>query len=136
MKGYIIRTIFTTGSAIIILALFNVIIGKNDIEANTILEILAANILINLGLTLRHKIEIRSIILEFIIDVGYIVAVLAVSGLIFDWFSVISIWLLVFMAAAIYTLVVITILAKTRKVTEEINALLQKRKEKETSIAP
>jgi hypothetical protein len=132
IKKTITNIMFTTGAALVILAVFSLLFGKEFYYAHVVLQIFAANIVINLGLFMLWKLEIRYMILEYLVDVGYIIAVLVVFGIIFDWYSTVPVWLLVVMAAVIYTFATIITITKFRKDTEEINELLQKRKENQT----
>ena len=135
MKNTITRILFTTCAAILILAVYMLIIGNEDIDIITIFQIFAANIIINIGIYFRFKIEIRKFFLEFLIDVSYIIIVLLVFGYIFDWHSYVPVWYLAMMASVIYIIAVITTVVKIKNDTKEINNLLLKRKEKNTNIA-
>ena len=135
VKKTITNTMFTTGASLVILAAFSALFGKEFNYAPVVLQIFAANIVINVGLFILWKFEIRYTILQYLLDVGYISAVLVVFGAIFNWYSEISVWLLVVMAAVIYALATIITLTKFRKDTNEINELLQKRKEKQGDSA-
>ena len=127
---------FTTGAALVILAAISTLFGVEINYAPAILEIFAANIVINVGLAIIWKLEIRYMIVEYLVDVGYTIAVLVVFGKIFDWYSSIPVWLLALMAVVIYTLAVIISINKSKKDTDEINELLQKRREKREDSAP
>ena len=131
IKRIITNIMFTTGAALVILAAFLVLFGAEINYAPVVLQIFAANIVINFGLFLLWKLEIRYMILQYLVDVGYIIVVLVVFGIIFNWFSTVPVWLLVVMAVVIYTFSTIITITKFRKDTDEINELLQKRKEKE-----
>jgi hypothetical protein len=135
VKKTITNIMFTTGAALVILAAFSILFGKEFYYAHVVLQIFAANIVINVGLFMLWKFEIRYLILQYLLDVAYIIVVLVVFGAIFDWYSGISVWLLVIMAVVIYTLATIITVTKFRKDTEEINELLQKRKEKQGDSA-
>jgi len=129
IKNIINFIMFVTGTALVILALFSLLFKVEINFVPTIFEIFAANIVIILGLFLRMKFEIRSIILEYLIDISYIIAVLVVFGLIFDWYSSISIWLLVIMAVVIYIFATIITLTMMKNDAKELNKLLQKHHE-------
>ena len=135
IKRVISNIMFTTGAALVILAAFSIIFGKEFYYAPVVLQIFAANIVINLGLSLLWKLEIRYLILQYLLDISYIIAVLVVFGAIFGWYSAVPVWLLVVMAVVIYTFAVIITINKSRKDTNEINKLLQKRKEKQNDSA-
>ena len=91
IKNIINFIMFVTGTALVILALFSLLFKVEINFVPTIFEIFAANIVIILGLFLRMKFEIRSIILEYLIGISYIIAVLIVFGLIFNWYSAIPV---------------------------------------------
>ncbi len=130
IKRIITNTMFVTGAALVILSVFSALLDVEIHFVPTVFEILLANILIILGLFIRWKFEIRNIILEYLIDISYIIFVLVVFGLIFDWYSAIPVWLLVAMAVVIYILAMIFSVAKINKDAKELNKLLQKRQKK------
>ena len=63
MKKIIVNIFYVTGALLVVLAIYLAIIGKETILVNNIFEILGASILINVGITLRYRIEIRNLIL-------------------------------------------------------------------------
>jgi hypothetical protein len=130
VKKIITNIMFTTGASLVILAAFSAFFGKDFYYAPVVLQIFAANIVINLGLFFLWKLEIRYMILQYLLDVSYIIAVLVVSGAVFNWYSTVTVWLLVVMAVVIYTFATIITLTKFHKDAKEINELLQKRKDK------
>jgi len=129
IKKIINEIMFVTGAALVILAVFSLLFGVEISFVPTIFEIFAANIVIILGLYLRGKFEIRNIILEYLVNISYIVAVLVVFGLIFDWYSAVPVWLIIAMAVVIYIFAMIFTAAKLKRDAEELNKLLQKRQE-------
>jgi hypothetical protein len=126
---------FVTGAALVILAVFSLLFKVEISFVPTIFEIFAANIVIILGLYLRGKFEIRNLILEYLVDISYIIAVLIVFGLIFNWYSAIPVWLLVVMAVVIYIFAMIFTVTKLKKDADELNKLLYKHREKQTDNA-
>jgi len=132
IKKKIMNIMFSTCSALILSAVFAVIIGYKAIYVHTVFEIFAANIVIHLGLIFTKKFECSYAILEYVLDVSYIIAVLIAFGLSFDWFSTIPIWYLVIMAVAIYAFGIYINIVRIRKESDELNKLLQKRKNKNT----
>jgi hypothetical protein len=135
VKKIINDIMFVTGAALVILALFSLFFGVEINFVPTIFEIFAANIVIILGLYLRGKFEIRNLILEYLVDISYIIAVLVVFGLIFDWYSAIPAWLLVVMAVVIYIFAMIFTVTKIKNDAKELNKLLKKHQEKQTDSA-
>jgi len=135
IKSIITNTMFVTGAALVILAVFSLLLNVEIHFVPTVFEIFAANILIILGLFLRWKLEIRNIILEYLVDISYIILVLVIFGLIFDWYSAIPVWLLVAMAVVIYIFAMIISVTKINKDAKELNKLLQKRQKKQADSA-
>jgi hypothetical protein len=129
IKKVINDIMFVTGAALVILTLFSLLLDVEIGFVPTVFQIFAANIVIILGLFLRGKFEIRNIILEYLIDISWIIAVLIVFGLIFDWYSAIPVWLLVVMAVVIYIFAMIFTVTKIKKDAEELNKLLRARTE-------
>jgi len=135
IKKIINDIMFVTGAALVILTVFSLLFNVEISFVPTIFEIFAANIVIILGLFLRMKFEIRNLILEYLIDISYIIAVLIVFGLIFDWYSAIPAWLLLVMAVVVYIFATIFTVTKIKKDAEELNKLLQKHQKKQTDNA-
>ena len=128
MKRMLANTMFTTGASLIILTVFWLFIGEKVFALVHIFETIGANVVINFGLFLRNKFEIKNVILEYMVDVSYVIIVLIVFSLIFNW-ELTPIWFLVAMAVGIYAFLVITTVAKINRDTKEINELLEKRRE-------
>jgi hypothetical protein len=135
IKDIITYIMFVTGCAMVILTIFSAVFNVGISLVPTVFEIFAANIVIILGLFLRFKFEIHNMILEYLIDISYIIAVLVVFGLIFDWYRAIPVWLLVVMAVVIYILAAIFTITKIKKDAEELNQLLKKHRENQTDNA-
>jgi hypothetical protein len=129
IKSIITDIMFVTGCALVILTVFSAVFSVNISFVPTVFEIFAADIVIVLGLFLRSKFEIRNMILEYLIDISYIIAVLIVFGLIFNWYRAIPVWLLVVMAVLIYLFAAIFTVTKIKKDAEELNQLLIKHRE-------
>ena len=132
IKKIIAYIMFVTGAALVILAAFSALFDVEIHFVPTVFEIFAANILIILGLFLLRKFEIRYIFLEYLIDITYTIAVLVVSGFIFNWYSAVPVWLLIAMAVLIYVLAMTVFIIRFKKDTNEMNELLQKRKKKQS----
>ena len=132
IKKIIAYIMFVTGAALVILAAFSALFDVEIHFVPTVFEIFAANILIILGLFLLRKFEIRYIFLEYLIDITYTIAVLVVSGFIFNWYSAVPVWLLIVMAVVIYILAMTVFIIRFKKDTNEMNELLQKRKKKQS----
>jgi uncharacterized membrane protein len=132
MKQTIVITLFTTGVSIVLSTVFLAVMGMYAVPIHTVFEVFGANIVINMGLLLTRKIECRSLILEYVIDISYIIAVLVLFGALFGWYSAVPVYALVVMAVIVYILTLIFSAAKIKKDTDKINTLLRKRREKES----
>jgi len=135
LKNIINYIMFVTGAALVILAVFSLLFNVEISFVPAIFEIFAANIVIILGLFLRMKFEIRNLILEYLVDISYIIAVLIIFGLIFDWYSAIPVWLIVAMAVVIYIFAMIFTVTKIKNDAKELNKLLLKHREKQVGNA-
>ena len=140
MKSDNIKRIITyifasTGAVLFLLTVFVMFKENKYINANTILEIIAANTVISTGLFFTHKIEFRYAIFEFLLDIGFMVAVIVLSGIIFDWYSLIAVWVPLVIVLMVYILFYLLDIIRVRRDIKEINKMLQKLKEKETKTA-
>jgi len=129
MKKIIVNIFYVTGALLVVLAIYLAIIGKETILVNNIFEILGASILINVGITLRYRIEIRNLILEHIVNLSYIIIVLLAFRAIFKWYNL-PIWFFILLGFIIYILSIVLIYIQDFKNKKEINELLKKRREK------
>jgi hypothetical protein len=140
MKSDNIKRIITyifasTGAVLFLLTIFVMFKDNKYINASTILEIIGANIVISTGLSFTHKIEFRYAIFEFLLDIGFMVAVIVLSGIIFDWYSLIPVWVPLVIVLMVYILFYLLDIIRVRRDIKEINKLLQKLKEKEDNTA-
>jgi hypothetical protein len=134
MKKTVVNTVATTGAALVALTIFALIIGGTSIYVHTILEILAANVVIHFGLFLIRKFESSYAVLAYFFDISYLIAVLVVFGVIFDWYSSVPVWVLVIVGLVIYLFGLFTNMVRIRNDIKEMDELLQKRKGKKGNI--
>lgn len=135
MKQIVLGVVFITGAVMILLAIFFMIFNIEAINVSNVLQIFFANIIICSGIFLINNILIRNIIVEYLMDVVFIIVVLISFGAIFDWYSIIPIWVLVCMAVVIYIFAVMSSITKILKDTKKINELLEKRRKRMKNIA-
>ena len=135
IKRIVLYVFTSTGAVVFLLAVFVMFQENKFITADTILEIIGANTVITIGLPLIHKIELRHPILEFLLDIGFMIAVIVLSRTLFNWYSYIPVWVLVIMVIVVYVLFYLLDIIRVRKDIKEINNLLQKLKEKKTKPA-
>jgi Ca2+/Na+ antiporter len=131
LKRNILYVFASTGAVLFLLAVFIMFKDNKSISAGTVLEIICANIVITIGLSLTHKIELRYAILEFLLDIGFMMAVIVLAGVLFSWYSEIPLWVPLIIVLVIYILFYLLSIIRVQRDIKTINKLLQKLKEKE-----
>jgi hypothetical protein len=101
---------------------------ENYIPVSVILQLLGVNTLLFSGLFFIHKLECKYAILEYLLDISYIIIVLLVYGVIFNVFSGRS-WILAIIAIVGYIFGLLTNMYRTKKNADELNDLLKKYKD-------
>jgi hypothetical protein len=140
MKSDNIKRIITyifasTGAVLFLLTVFAMFKENKYINASTILEIIGANTVISTGLYFTHKIEFRYVLFEFLLDIGFMMAVIGLSGILFNWYSIIQAWIPLVIVLIVYILFYLLDIIRVRRDIKEINKLLQKLKDKEINSA-
>jgi len=135
LKKFILYIFASTGAVLFLLTIFIMFQENKFISANTILQIIGANIVIAIGLRLSQKIESRYAILEFLLDIGFMSAVIVVSGILFKWYYHVPVWVPLVIVLMVYILFYLLDIIRVRRDIKEINKLLQKLKEKEDNTA-
>lgn len=102
MKNIIRNCLATTGLTLVILAAIAWIYHANFLCINTVFQSFIVNIIIHVGLILFQKLETKYFIIELFIEIGYVLAVLAISGFLFGWYSSTPLWVLILMGISIY----------------------------------
>ena len=102
------------------------------VSASVIYEIFLVNTIIHFGFFLTRKFKSPYIVLEYLLDVSFVVLVLVIFGIVFDWRLSIPIWLLVIMGVLVYAFHVLIGILRLKKDAEDLNVLLRKRKERNT----
>jgi hypothetical protein len=133
LKVIILYALASTGAVLLFFAAFTIFRGNKPIYAHTIFQIIGANIVITLGLFLTNKIEFRYAILEFLLDIGFMTAVIVLARIIFKWYTIIPAWVSFIIVLAVYILFYLLDIVRVSKDIKEINKLLQKLKEKEAN---
>jgi len=135
LKKIILYVFASTGAVLFFLTIFVILKENKYINANTILEIIGANTVISTGLFFTHKIEFRYAIFEFLLDIGFMIAVIILSGTLFNWYSRIQVWIPLVIVLIVYILFYLLDIIRVHRDIKEINKLLQELKEKETKTA-
>jgi len=140
MKKTIINILATTCAVILLIVVVGIISNGGisflfnedaNIHNSVFFQILGANILIHFGLFFTRKFESKYAVLEFSLDISFIIIVLLVLGLLFKWY-IDKLWVLAIMAIVLYIFGLLTDMVRIRKDIDDINKLLKKRKERES----
>ena len=135
LKKIVLYVFTSTGVVLFLLTAFIMFKGNKSINAVTVMEIIGANTVITIGLFLTHKIELRFAILEYLLDIIFMAAVIVVSGILFSWYSKISVWVPLIIVVMTYILFNLLDIVRVHKDIKDINKLLKKLGEKETNTA-
>jgi uncharacterized membrane protein YoaK (UPF0700 family) len=76
---------------------------------------------ITIGLFLTHKIELRYAILEFLLDIGFMMAVIVLSWTLFKWYSLIPVWVPLIIVLLVYILFYLLDVVRVHRDIKEIN---------------
>jgi len=135
LKKFILYIFASTGAVLFLLTIFIMFKENKFISANTILQIIGVNTVIAVGLRLSQKIESRYAIFEFLLDIGFMSAIIIVSGMLFKWYYHVPVWVPLVIVLMVYILFYLLDIIRVRRDIKEINKLLQKLKEKEDKSA-
>lgn len=123
-RKIVVNILATTALTLIILGIFGTAMGGSVLFLNTIFQSLAANILIHVGLKAVRLIESRFILVDLLIEIGYVLLVLIPFGFVFDWYNSTPLWLVLLMGVGIYLIGSAINIIKINKDIEDINAEL------------
>jgi len=135
LKRGVLYVLSSTGAVVFFLTIFIMFSENKTINANTIWEIIGSNIVITVGLFLTNKIELRYAIFEFLLDIGFMTAVIIAAGLLFKWYNIIPVWVSLIIVLMIYVLFYLLDVVRVGKDIKEINKMLQELKDKEINAA-
>jgi hypothetical protein len=133
LRKIILYVLSSTGAVLFFLAVFVMFKKDNSIPSIAIFQITGANIVITLGLFMTNKIEFRYAILEFLLDIGFMMAVTISARRLFKWYTIIPVWVSFIIVLAVYILFYLLDIIRVNRDIKEINKLLQKLKEKEAN---
>jgi len=133
LKRIILYVFASTGAVLFLLAAFVMFKDNKSINVNTIMEIIGANIVITIGLFLTNKIELHFVILEYLLDIIFMTVVIVVTGILFKWYSLISVWVPPVIVVVTYIIFNLLDIVRVHKDINDINKLLKKLEEKEAN---
>lgn len=127
MKKIVVNIMATMGLSLALLAMIGSFSGAEFLCINSIYQVLAANIVIHLGLSVTNKVECKYWMLESFLDIPYTIGILMVFGFVFDWYLYTPFWMLAIMAVIVYLLGCATSIFRIRKDVKIVNELLRNR---------
>lgn len=127
MKKIIVNILCSTGITLIVLAIIGTMFRVKFLFINSVFQSFIVNIIIHSGLLFTHKFESNYAVLEYTLDIGYTIAVVLVSGVVFNWYNSTPIWILIVMSVIIYLTGILLSAIQMQQDIEEINKLLIKR---------
>lgn len=131
MKRMIRNWLATTGLSLLLLAAVAALYGGCAIFIVTVFQAGLANLIIHLGLELLRRFESSYFLVEIGVEVGYVLAVLVVSGSLFGWYESTPLWVLIFMGIAVYVIGCLVDVFRIRSDVDLINRQLQLRRKTE-----
>ena len=126
MKKISVNILCSTAITLLILAVLGAVSGARFLLINSVFQSFMVNIVIHTGLLFTRRFECSYALLEFMLDIGYMEAVVIIFGAIFNWYGSTPIWVLAVMTAVIYVAGVFLNMVQMRQKVKEINQLLQK----------
>jgi len=135
IKKIVLYVFTSTGAVLLLLTVFIMLKENKSISAVTILEIIGANTVITIGLFLTRKIEFGYAIFEFMLDIVFMITVIVVSGILFNWYLYVPIWVPPGIVILVYIIFYLLDIVRVHRDINEINKLLQKLREKEDKTA-
>lgn len=130
MRKFFVNAFATTGISLILLSIIALLFQAKCIYLETVFQVLGANLVVHLGLSVLHNLELKYSVIEYFFHIALIIFVLILFGLIFNWFIYTPIRILVIMGFVIYIISCILNLFSMKWEAQEINALIKKRKRK------
>ena len=127
MKKNIVNILATTGISLLLLSFVALAYHAKCIYLGTVFQVFIVNAISHLGIFFSHKIELKNIYIETILEIIFIIGELFVFGRLFNWFTSISIGLLVIMGVMIYIVSLFLNLLQMKQEAKEINLLIKRR---------
>lgn len=130
MKKLIVNIFAITGISLTLLSIIALFFQAEWLNILTIPQVLSANAIIYLGITLLRTLELKYFIMKILLENILIAAVLVSFGSVFNWFTSTPVWLLVSMGVVIYFISLLLDLLHMKQEAQEINSLIQNHNKK------
>ncbi len=128
MKKFMINAFATTGISLIMLSFVALAFHAKCIYLETVFQIFVVNVLSHLLIILIRKMDFRSNCLEMTLELISLESELLIFGWLFQWFTSVSVAILVIMGGMIYVISLFLNLLQMKQAAKEINSLIQKRR--------
>lgn len=130
MKKLIVNIFAITGISLTLLSIIALFFRAEWLNILTVPQVLSANAIICLGITLLRTLELKYFIMKILLENILIAAVLVSFGSVFNWFTSTPVWLLVSMGVVIYFISLLLDLLHMKQEAQEINSLIQNHNKK------
>lgn len=132
MKRGIVNVLCTTAVTLLVLAVFGAMFGARFLFISSVFQSLLVNLVIHAGLIVTKKFESSYAVLEYMLDIGYTVAVVLTAGAAFHWYASTPAWVLAAISVIVYCAGLWIGTLRTRREIKEINELLHRQSLKPT----
>lgn len=130
MKSKIQNVFAITGIALVLLSVVAKLYGGRFLCIETVYQVFAVSVVIQVVLVLLKKFESRYFMVEILLEIGAVLGLLLVAGVFFDWYSSIPVWVLVVMGLLVYLIGCVIDMFQIQNEVKTINRYLEKQKEK------
>lgn len=102
LKKLVQNCLATTGLTLVILAVIASLYQAKCLFVSSVYQSLIVNIIIHLGLILLQKYESKYYVIEFIVNIGYVLGILIAFGFLFKWYNSMPLWVVSLMGIVVY----------------------------------
>lgn len=125
MKKGVINIFATTGLSLVLLSIIARLYDAEFLCVKTVFQVFLLNVVMHLILLLMYKIEIKYLAIEVAIEIVLTVVLSLLFGTIFNWYTSMPLFVLVFMSIAIYVISIVLNILHMKQEADEINELIQ-----------
>lgn len=130
MKIQIKNCLAATGLSLILLGITATLYNASFLCIESIFQIFAANILIQIVLYLFRNFESQYFLVEICMEMGCVLLILIVFGFLFNWYSSTPIWVLMLIGVSVYLIGSLIDIFRVKNDVAYINRQLKLNKER------
>ncbi len=127
VKEWFKNFLSTAAITIFLITLVGVLTGDDSVKMLSILPAIAANLIIHLGLIGIRRIACVYYIMEILLEFGYVLGTVLLTGFLSGWFITTSIWITVTITVVVFTAACLIDVVHIHKDIETINQQLAQR---------